>query len=100
MSSLYGAGTRDPLGPQHLLDLQQHRVAVLEDGAGVRPHLHAPPLLLRDDTRPEALPHLLVLRQPKDLAALDRLHGPSLSVFGNTNPKVDLIRTVPFRFSI
>ena len=43
---LHGALARDALGAQHLLDLQQHRVAVLEHGAGLRSHLHAPPLLL------------------------------------------------------
>src|SRR6185437_7249361 len=65
---------RDPLGPQHLLDLEEDGVAVLEDGGDVLTDLDAARLLRLDHARAEARADGLVLPDGQDLVALDGLH--------------------------
>src|SRR5262249_21766969 len=65
---------RDALGAEHLLDLHEHRVTVLEDAGRAIPELHASPLLLVNDTRTEAIADRLVVRQAQHFASLDGLH--------------------------
>ena len=75
-----GGGTRDALGAEHLLDLHERRVAVLEDARCIRAEGHAPRLLLRDDAGAKLLADAFVLGQAEDLAAFDGLHGVCASV--------------------
>ena len=65
---LYGGGPRDPFGAQHLLDLQEDGVAVLEERAGLRAERDAAELLFADDPRAERLPDGLVVGEAQDLA--------------------------------
>ena len=70
-----GRLARDALGPEHLLDLHQHRVPILEDTGRVLAEPQAPRLLLLDDTGAETIADRLVFGEPEDLCSFDRLHA-------------------------
>src|SRR5205814_1543740 len=65
---------RDAFRPEHLLDLEQHGVAVLEEHRCARSERHAPAFLLLDHARAKPRPDRLVVCDSKHLSAFDRFH--------------------------
>ena len=70
----------DPLGADHLLDLEPDSVAVLEQEGEVLTDRNATRALGFDDPWPDLVADLLVLDQVLDVVVRDRLHQLSSSM--------------------
>jgi hypothetical protein len=65
---------RDALDAAHLLDLEEHGVAILEDKGEVRAHRHPPPALQLDHALAHGRAHLLVLEEVQNVVLRNYSH--------------------------
>jgi hypothetical protein len=79
---LDGFLARDALGTQHLLDLKEHAVVVLEEHRHVRTEREAPRFFDALHASTKVIADLFVRAEIEELGALDLLHGSLASPAG------------------